>query len=145
MLIGVLNVDKGTIMEDFLLTNVFFEEEIRAMRAQLSQFIKDEKELEKFLVAGKDVKEYQQKSVRNDGLLLVEKGISRPLRVRIEVVCQPFVSLCVISCIKNLNGSKSNMDWYFRIKDTDAADTADVLQLEGRIFACYFTQKCMGG
>lgn len=55
LLLGVLNVDEETIMDDFLLTNVFFEEEIRAMRLQLAQYVKDEKQLEEFLVVGKGV------------------------------------------------------------------------------------------
>ena len=55
LLLGVLNVDEETIMEDFLLTNVFFEKEISAMRAQLSRYITDEKRLDEFLVAGKGV------------------------------------------------------------------------------------------
>ena len=55
LLLGVLNVDEETIMEDFLLTNVFFDEEIRTMRSQLAQYVKDEKQLEEFLVAGKGV------------------------------------------------------------------------------------------
>ena len=42
-------------MEDFLLTNVFFEEEIRGMRSQLSQYVKDEKLLEELMVTGKGV------------------------------------------------------------------------------------------
>lgn len=55
LLLGVLNVDEETIMEDFLLTNVFFEEEIRGMRSQLSQYVKDEKLLEELMVTGKGV------------------------------------------------------------------------------------------
>ena len=55
LLLGVLNVDEETIMEDYMLTNVFFEEEISAMRTQLSQYVKDEAKLEEFLVAGKGV------------------------------------------------------------------------------------------
>ena len=44
-----------TIMDDFMLTNTFFEEEIRAMRAQLSQYIKDEAMLEELMVTGRGV------------------------------------------------------------------------------------------
>jgi protein-tyrosine phosphatase len=55
LLLGVLNVDEETIMEDFLLTNAFFEEEISAMRAQLSEYVKDEAMLEELLVIGKGV------------------------------------------------------------------------------------------
>lgn len=55
LLLGVLNVDEETIMEDFLLTNVFFETEINAMRKQLEQYIQDEAMLEEFMVAGKGV------------------------------------------------------------------------------------------
>lgn len=55
LLLGVLNVDEETIMEDFLLTNVFFETEISAMRKQLEQYIQDEAMLEEFMVAGKGV------------------------------------------------------------------------------------------
>ena len=55
LLLGVLNVDEETIMEDFLLTNVFFEAEISAMRKQLEAYIQDEVMLEEFMVAGKGV------------------------------------------------------------------------------------------
>lgn len=55
LLLGVLNIDDETIMEDFLLTNVFFEKEISAMRDQLSQYIKDEKLLDELMVTGKGV------------------------------------------------------------------------------------------
>ena len=55
LLLGVLNVDEETIMEDFLLTNVFFETEISAMRKQLEAYIQDEVMLEEFMVAGKGV------------------------------------------------------------------------------------------
>lgn len=55
LLLGVLNVDEKTIMDDFMLTNTFFEEEIRAMRAQLSQYIKDEAMLEELMVTGRGV------------------------------------------------------------------------------------------
>ena len=55
LLLGVLNVDEKTIMDDFMLTNKFFEEEIRAMRAQLSQYIKDEAMLEELMVTGRGV------------------------------------------------------------------------------------------
>lgn len=55
LLLGVLNVDEETIMNDFLLTNVFFEKEISAMREQLSQYIKDEKLLDELMVTGKGV------------------------------------------------------------------------------------------
>ena len=55
LLLGVLNVDEETIMEDFLLTNVFFETEISAMRKQLEPYIQDEAMLEEFMVAGKGV------------------------------------------------------------------------------------------
>lgn len=55
LLLGVLNVDEETIMEDFLLTNVFFETEISEMRKQLEPYIQDEAMLEEFMVAGKGV------------------------------------------------------------------------------------------
>ena len=55
LLLGVLNVDEETIMEDFLLTNVFFEKEISAMREQLSAYIEDETLLEEILVTGRGV------------------------------------------------------------------------------------------
>lgn len=55
LLLGVLNVDEETIMEDFLLTNVFFEAEISAMRDQLGKYIQDEVLLEEILVTGKGV------------------------------------------------------------------------------------------
>ena len=55
LLLGVLNVDEKTIMDDFMLTNTCFEEEIRAMRAQLSQYIKDEAMLEELMVTGRGV------------------------------------------------------------------------------------------
>ena len=50
-----MNVDEETIMEDFLLTNVFFETEISEMRKQLEPYIQDEAMLEEFMVAGKGV------------------------------------------------------------------------------------------
>ena len=55
LLLGVLNVDEQTIMDDFMLTNSFFEEEISAMRNQLGAYIQDEAMLEELLVAGKGV------------------------------------------------------------------------------------------
>lgn len=55
LLLGVLNVDEATIMEDFMLTNVFFEAEISAMREQLREYVKDEAMLEEFMVAGRGV------------------------------------------------------------------------------------------
>lgn len=55
LLLGVLNVDEETIMEDFLLTNVFFEKEISAMREQLGAYIEDETLLEEILVTGRGV------------------------------------------------------------------------------------------
>jgi protein-tyrosine phosphatase len=55
LLLGVLHVDEETIMEDFLLTNVFFETEISAMRKQLEPYVQDEAMLEEFMVAGKGV------------------------------------------------------------------------------------------
>ena len=55
LLLGILNVDEKTIMEDFLLTNTFFEEDVSALRAQLSKYVKDEAMLEELLVTGKGV------------------------------------------------------------------------------------------
>ena len=55
LLLGVLNVDEKTIMEDFLLTNVFFAEEISAMREKLGAYISDEAMLEELMVTGKGV------------------------------------------------------------------------------------------
>lgn len=55
LLLGVLNVDEETIMEDFLLSNVFFEKEISTMREQLTMYIEDENLLEEILVTGKGV------------------------------------------------------------------------------------------
>lgn len=55
LLLGVLNVDEETIMEDFLLSNVFFEKEISTMREQLMVYIEDENLLEEILVTGKGV------------------------------------------------------------------------------------------
>lgn len=55
LLLGVLNVDEETIMDDFMLTNAFFTEEISAMREQLSQYIKDEAMLDELLVTGRGV------------------------------------------------------------------------------------------
>ena len=55
LLLGVLNVDEQTIMEDFLLTNAFFEAEISAMRNQLGTYIQDKEMLEELLVTGKGV------------------------------------------------------------------------------------------
>ena len=53
--VGVLNVEEETIMEDFLLTNDFFEAEICAMCEQLKAYIQDEAMLEEILVTGKAV------------------------------------------------------------------------------------------
>jgi protein-tyrosine phosphatase len=55
LLLGVLNVDEKIIMDDFLLTNVFLEAEISAMRTQLEQYIEDKAMLEELMVAGKGV------------------------------------------------------------------------------------------
>ena len=55
LLLGVLNVDEETIMDDFMLTNAFFTEEISAMREQLSRYIKDEAMLDELLVTGRGV------------------------------------------------------------------------------------------
>lgn len=55
LLLGVLNVDEEIIMEDFLLTNVFFEAEISAMRQKLGAYIEDEAMLEELMVTGKGV------------------------------------------------------------------------------------------
>lgn len=55
LLLGVLNVDEETIMEDFMLTNVFFKAEIDAMRTQLAKYVKDEAQLEELMVTGKGV------------------------------------------------------------------------------------------
>ena len=55
LLLGVLNVDEATIMEDFMLTNVFYEEEINAMRQQLGAYIQDKDMLEELLVTNKAV------------------------------------------------------------------------------------------
>lgn len=55
LLLGVLNVDEKIIMDDFLLTNVFLEAEISAMRTQLEQYIEDQAMLEELMVAGKGV------------------------------------------------------------------------------------------
>ena len=55
LLLGVLNVDEQTIMDDFLLTNTFFEEEISAMRQQLSAYIQDEAMLDELIVVSKGV------------------------------------------------------------------------------------------
>ena len=55
LLLGVLNVDEETIMDDFLLTNVFFAEEISAMREKLGAYISDEAMLEELLVTGRGV------------------------------------------------------------------------------------------
>lgn len=55
LLLGVLNVDEETIMEDFMLTNKYFEKEISAMQQQLGKYIQDESLMEDFLVASKGV------------------------------------------------------------------------------------------
>ena len=55
LLLGVLNVDEETIMEDYMLTNVFFETEINAMHQQLGAYIQDKDKLEELLVAGRGV------------------------------------------------------------------------------------------
>ena len=55
LLLGVLNVDEETIMEDFLLTNTFFEAEISAMRQQLDPYIQDKALLEELMVMGRGV------------------------------------------------------------------------------------------
>ncbi len=55
LLLGVLNVDEKTIMDDFMLTNTFYEEEISAMRTQLGKYITDEAMLDELMVTGKGV------------------------------------------------------------------------------------------
>lgn len=55
LLLGLLNVDEQTIMDDFLLTNAFFEPQITAMREQLTPYIQNEVMLEELLVTGKGV------------------------------------------------------------------------------------------
>ena len=55
LLLGVLNVDETTIMDDFMLTNTFYEEEISAMRTQLGKYITDEAMLDELMVTGKGV------------------------------------------------------------------------------------------
>lgn len=55
LLLGVLNVDEETIMNDFMLTNQYFEEEITAMRQKLGAYIQDEGMMEGFIVASKGV------------------------------------------------------------------------------------------
>ena len=55
LILGVLNVDEKTIMDDFMLSNAYYEAEVCAMRAQLSQYVKDEAMLEELLVTGKGV------------------------------------------------------------------------------------------
>lgn len=55
LLLGVLNVDEKTIIDDFMLTNAFFEEEISAMRKQLGAYIQDEAMLDELMVTGKGV------------------------------------------------------------------------------------------
>ena len=55
LVLGVLNVDEETIMEDFMLTNVLFEEEISQMRNQYSAYIKDEAMLDELMVMGRGV------------------------------------------------------------------------------------------
>ena len=55
LLLGVLNVDEETIMDDYMLTNVFFEAEISAMREQVSAYVQDEAMIEEILVSGRGV------------------------------------------------------------------------------------------
>lgn len=55
LLLGVLNVDEETIMEDFMLTNVFFASEINETRKRLGKYIQDEARVEELLVIGKGV------------------------------------------------------------------------------------------
>ena len=55
LLLGVLNVDEETIMADYMLTNVFFEAEISAMRQKLGAYIQDEDMLDELMVTGRGV------------------------------------------------------------------------------------------
>ena len=55
LLLGVLNVDEETIMNDFMLTNQYFEEEITSMRQNIGAYIQDERMMEGFIVASKGV------------------------------------------------------------------------------------------
>ena len=65
LLLGALNVDEETIMEDFLLTNVFFEEKIIAMRKQLEAYIQDQALHEEILVIDRGVcASYMQNAIR---------------------------------------------------------------------------------
>ena len=55
LLMGVLNVAEETILEEFLLTNRYFEPEIRAMRERIAPYVQDKVLLEEMLVIGKGV------------------------------------------------------------------------------------------
>ena len=55
LLLGVLNVDENTIMEDFMLTNEFFAEEINVLRESLEPYIQDKDLLDELMVAGRGV------------------------------------------------------------------------------------------
>ena len=55
LLLGILNVNEETIMEDFMLTNLYFEEEISMMKKQLGSYIQDEGLMEDFVVVSKGV------------------------------------------------------------------------------------------
>ena len=65
LLLGTLNVDEETIMEDFLLTNVFFAERIDATRKHLCKYIQDQNFLEELLVVDRGVcASYMQNAIR---------------------------------------------------------------------------------
>jgi protein-tyrosine phosphatase len=65
LLLGTLNVDEETIMEDFLLTNVFFAERIDATRKHLCKYIQDQNFLEELLVVDRGVcASYMQNALR---------------------------------------------------------------------------------
>lgn len=55
LLLGVLNVEESSIMDDFLQTNVSFEKEIRNMRQKFECYALDEALMDGLLVVGKGV------------------------------------------------------------------------------------------
>ena len=65
LLLGALNVEEEIILEDFMLTNIFFEEKIEGMRKQLEAYIQDPSLLEEILVIDRGVcASYMQNALR---------------------------------------------------------------------------------
>ena len=57
LLLSALNVDEETILQDYMLTNEFFADELAAVRSKLEPAVQDEKLLEDMLVGTRGVSE----------------------------------------------------------------------------------------